>query len=94
MNAATRKRFEKELCRRGYSEELFSPNDSMGFAGTYLDEIELAELLDNLVVRREKIDKSVDIVGKEIATQNYDDVVIAIDALKTVIGSMTLAAED
>ena len=94
MKRRTRERFETELRRRGYSEELQSPNDGMGFAGAYLDEVGVAELLDSLVVRREKIDKSVEVVGKEVAKRNYDDVVKTIDALKAVIGAMTLPGED
>ena len=93
MNATTRERFEIELRRRGYTDELFSPNDSMGFGGSYLDEIAVADLLDMLVVRREKIDKSVAVVGKETAVQNYNDVALAIDTLKAVVGAMRLPSE-
>lgn len=94
MNATTRKRFELELRRRGYNDELFSPHNGMCFAGSYLDEVSVEELFDLLVRRREKIDRSVAVVGKEIAKENYDDVVLAIDALKAVIGAMRLVDDE
>lgn len=45
----------------------------------------LGELLDMMIARREKVFRSVDVVGREAATASYDDAVLMVDALKAVL---------
>jgi hypothetical protein len=51
----------------------------------YLSGIELPDLLETLVARREKISHSVEVVGRESARQSYEDVAAAIEATKRAI---------
>ncbi|HMR08972.1 MAG TPA: hypothetical protein PKA88_24495 [Polyangiaceae bacterium] len=78
-----------ELMKRGFSESLESPEGTIGLTGCSTSE-ELAELLEVMVARREKIFRSVEVVGQESAKKSYDDVVLVIDAAKTVIGRLRL----
>ncbi len=64
----------------------------MVFGDSYLRGIELADLLETLVARREKIFGSVGVVGQETARESYYDVVRAIEATKAVIGLLALPA--
>ena len=54
-----------------------------------LGELEIGELLDLMVARREKIVRSVDAVGKETATRSFDDAESAIEAIKAVIKKLS-----
>lgn len=74
-----------ELTRRGYSEEGEAPNGTMHLTAEYLSSVGTFELVDQLISRREKIFRSGDVVGMEIAKLGYDDVVRAIDALRAVV---------
>jgi hypothetical protein len=80
-----REQLERELVARGYSSNGDAPNGTMNLDRDYLNRVELVELMDQLISRREKIFKSGDVVGLANAKLGYEDVVIAIDALKAVI---------
>jgi hypothetical protein len=51
--------------------------------------VDLGELLDIMVTRREKIFGSVSVVGQEIARQNYEDAVASVEAVEAVIARFT-----
>ncbi|MBX3230773.1 MAG: hypothetical protein KIT84_01040 [Labilithrix sp.] len=86
MRPSTRDLLRKALMARGFSSTLSSPNGTMIFDDAYLDAISISDLLEVLVARREKIFGSVAVVGQDVARQGYDDVVLAIEATKEVIG--------
>ncbi len=84
------KELRKELIAQGFSDELEAPHGSMGMVEDYATAEQLAELLDTLVARREKIFRSVPVVGETAARNSYDDVVLAINAVKALIGRLKL----
>lgn len=90
MNARMVDALRRALGVRGFDADLKSPNGTMAFDETYLAGIALADLLETLVARREKIFSSVAVVGQDVARQGYDDVVAAIEATKEVIGILDL----
>jgi hypothetical protein len=90
MKDSIRDELKKELIARGFSPSLDSPNDTMGLSESYLNTVEIAALLDIMVARREKIYRSVDVVGPDAAKKSYDDVVLVIEAVKAVIGRLSL----
>ena len=63
MNEFTRGQLLKELASRGYRDDGSSPFRSIVLDYDELAEIELGELLEQMVVRREKIFRSIDAVG-------------------------------
>lgn len=75
----------KELASRGYDADGKSPNGSIVLDYDQLAEIELGDMLDQLVVRREKIFRALETLGKERAQQSWEDTERAIDSLKAVI---------
>jgi len=79
----------RELVSRGYAADGTAPNGTMDLDEGYMRSIELGALLDLLVSRREKIFRSVDVVGQDTAKKGYDDVVVAIDAVAAVISRLT-----
>ena len=85
MNEPTRQRLLRELAARGYRDDGSSPFRSIVLDYDELAETELGELLEQMVVRREKIARSVDALGKDTAMQHYEDASRAIDAMKLVI---------
>ena len=87
MNTRALAAFRKALASRGFVG-LVSPNGTMAFDEASLSSVGLADLLETLVARREKIFGSVAVVGQVSARQSYDDVVAAIDATKEVIHSL------
>ena len=89
MNDYSRGLLLKELAARGYREDGSSPYRSIVMDYGELVEIELGELLEQMVARREKIFRSLDTVGKDVAMQNYEDAQRAIDAMKVVIKKLT-----
>ena len=89
MNEVTRSQLLKELAARGYRDDGSSPHRSIVLDYDELSEVELGELLEQMVTRREKIFRAVDTLGKDAAMQNYDDAQRAIDAMKTVIKKLT-----
>jgi hypothetical protein len=56
----------------------------------YLAAVDLSELFDTMIARREKVFRSSDVVGATVAKQSYDDVVLAIDAIKAVVSQLSL----
>ncbi len=92
MNGAIVDALRRELVARGFDQKLSAPKGTMMFDETYLHGVELADLLETLVARREKIFSSVGVVGQETAMEGYDDVVRAIEATKAVIGLLVLPA--
>lgn len=89
MNAVTLDALRKELTARGF-DQLSSPKGTMAFDEGFLRRVELADLLETLVARREKIFGLVGVIGHETARDGYDDVVCAIEATKAVIGLLEL----
>jgi hypothetical protein len=81
--------FRRVLASRGFVG-LKAPNGTMHFAEDYLLQTQPAELLEVLVARREKIFRSVPVVGQEAARKSYEDVVAAVDATKELIDMLVL----
>lgn len=100
MIFSIRDELKKELLARGFTiappsptdptEGFVSPKDTMVLGDAYATALDLAELLDQMVSRREKLFRSADVVGPDIAKQGYDDVVFVIDAIKAVIARLSL----
>ena len=74
---------------RGYRDDGSSPFHSIVIDYSEFAEVELGELLEQMVARREKIVRSVEVVGKDVAMQHYEDAQRAIDAMKAVIKRLT-----
>jgi hypothetical protein len=89
VNDYTRGQLLKELAARGYRDDGSSPFRSIVLDYDELAEIEIGELLEQMVTRREKIFRAVDTMGKDVAMQSYEDAQRAIDAMKTVIKKQT-----
>ncbi|HEX5060900.1 MAG TPA: hypothetical protein VFV99_16145 [Kofleriaceae bacterium] len=89
MNEVTRSQLLKELAARGYRDDGSSPNRTIVIDYDELSDVELGELLEQTVARREKIFRAVDTLGKDAAMQSYDDAQRAIDAMKVVIRKLT-----
>ena len=89
MNETTRKHLCKELAKRGYDADGKSPFGSIAIDYDELPEVELGELLEQMVARREKIFRLVDTLGKDAAMQQYEDAQRAIDAMRAVIKRLT-----
>jgi hypothetical protein len=85
VNEFTRGQLLKELASRGYRDDGSSPFRSIVLDYDELADVEIGELLEQMVARREKIFRSVDTMGKDVAMQNYEDAQRAIDAMKAVI---------
>ena len=81
----------KELLSRGFSATLTSPNDTMVLDELCSTSAELADLLEVMVARREKVFRSIDVVGAGLAKRSYDDVVLVVDDIKAVIGQLSVA---
>jgi hypothetical protein len=89
VNQFTRGQLLKELASRGYRDDGSSPFRSIVLDYDELLDIELGELLEQMVARREKIFRAADTMGKDAAMQNYEDAQRAIDAMKAVIKRAT-----
>jgi len=89
VNDVTRSQLLEELAARGYRDDGSSPFRSIVLDYDELGEVELGELLEQMVARREKIARSVDRLGKDAAMQSYEDAQRAIDAMKAVIEKLT-----
>jgi hypothetical protein len=88
MKSALRDDLKCELEGRGFRPDGSSPNSTVVLDDAYLDDVDIAELLEIMVARREKIFQSPPVVGLEAAKASYADVVLVIEALKTVIGRL------
>lgn len=60
----------------------------MALSVTYLSEVALGELLDQMVTRREKVFRSVEAVGRSVAEGSYSDVVLVIEAINSVLADL------
>ena len=89
MNDFTRGQLLKELATRGYRDDGSSPFRSIVLAYDELAETELGELLEQMVARREKIARSVEHLGKDVAMEHYEDAQRAIEAMKAVIKKLS-----
>jgi hypothetical protein len=89
VNDFTRGMLLRELAARGYREDGSAPFRSIVIDYDELRDTEIGELLEQIVVRRDKIFRSLETVGKDIALQNYEDSQRAIDAMKAVIKKLT-----
>lgn len=85
MNARVRDQLKDELRQRGFRDGLVSPHEGFVFSDETFADVEIYDFLDAMVVRREKAFWSVAAVGRESATQTYDDLVLIIDAIKAVL---------
>jgi hypothetical protein len=88
---AIREELWRELLARGFAVNGASPNNTMTINEAFLDAIEVAALFDTMVARRENVSRSGGVVGLDVAKKSYDDVVLVIDAMKAVIGRMSLS---
>jgi hypothetical protein len=89
VNGYTRGQLLKELAARGYRDDGSSPFRSIVLDYDELSETDIGELLEQMVERREKIQRSLDAVGKDVAMQHYEDAERAIDAMKAVIKKLS-----
>jgi hypothetical protein len=62
-----------------------SPHDTITLDRKYLETVDLGELMEVLVARREKVSHSGEVVGQKVARRSYDDVVLAIDAVRAAL---------
>jgi len=86
VNRRLREELKNELLARGFSRDGVSPKSTIAIGDAYLTATDMASLLETMVERREKVFRSVGVVGKKQAKAAYEDVVIAIEAIKAVIG--------
>jgi hypothetical protein len=77
-----------ELTSRGFDASGWSPHKTLVLNAEFLMSTEIVDLLDVLVTRREKVFRSAPVVGQESAKQNYDDAVLAIQAVKCVLNTL------
>jgi hypothetical protein len=89
VNDYTRGQLLKELAARGYRDDGSSPYRSIVLDYDELAETDIGELLEQMVARRDKIFRSLESVGKDVAMQHYEDAQRAIDAMKAVIKRQT-----
>ena len=79
---------QEELVSRGFETDGTAPNETMSLGASYLSEVNLVDLFETLVARREKVFKSGDVVGLEAAKRSFDDVALAIAAVKATFGKL------
>lgn len=89
MNDYTRGLLLKELAARGYRDDGSSLFRSIVLDYEELAEVEIGELLEQMVARREKIFRSMEALGRDAAMQSYEDAQRAIEAMKVVIKKLT-----
>lgn len=90
MNALILDDLKAELMARGFSPGGTAPNDTMSVDDGYLADIELADLFDTMITRREKVARSIEVVGVDAARASFDDVVAVVDAIKAVMAKLVL----
>jgi hypothetical protein len=89
MNTRTAHELKKELALRGFSADGYAPNRSVWLTDEQLATIEIADLLDMMVARREKLFRSTEVVGADVAKGNYQDTELIVEAIKAVIGRLS-----
>lgn len=90
MSPALVAELKRELAARGYTPDGTAPNGSMWLDDAFLAAVDVGELFDVVIRRRERLFRSTEVVGPELARQHYDDVVVAVDALKAIVSRLTL----
>lgn len=90
MNSRIFDALKAELLARGFRRDGAAPSNTMTLDDEYLLAVELGDLFDTMVARREKIFRSGEVVGADAAKNGFDDVVLVIDAIKAVIGKLAL----
>jgi hypothetical protein len=90
MNRRTLNELAEELASRSFRADGTSPNGTMTLDEEYLLSVDLVDLFDTVVARREKVFRSADVVGTDAAKHSFDDVVLAIEAIKAVIRKLEL----
>jgi hypothetical protein len=90
VSSSIQEELRRELVARGFSATLESPLGTMGLTDSYSTPADLADLLEVMVARREKLFRSVDVVGPDVAKKSYDDVVLVIEAVKVVLARLVL----
>ena len=90
VDAAIAALLRSELLLRGFTENArgswVSPNNGVWLSATHVPTLQrLIELLDDMVLRRERIRRSAGDVGADIARQNFDDTVLVVDAIKVML---------
>ncbi len=94
MNRKILDELKKELLSRGFSAEGGSPHDTVVLPFAHMGDVEIGDLLETMVARREKIFQSQAVVGVDAARKSYEDVVKIIDAIKTVIRRLSISSGD
>jgi len=90
MNDRILTALKDELVARGFELDGSAPNDTMSLDDAYLSELDLGDLLETMIARREKILRSTDVVGADAAKKSFDEVVLAIGAIKAVLSKLVL----
>ena len=93
MNRELCTELKRELHARGFTEALMAPHESVFFSDEYLSDIEIADLVEIMVSKRDKAFFSIAAIGRAAAEMVYDDTVLVIEAVKAVIGRMSLMNE-
>ena len=65
-----------------------APQESVFFGDEYLLDIELGELLEIMVLKRDRASRAAPVVGEDAASAVYDDVSLVVDAIKAVIARL------
>ncbi len=89
MNTKILNELEKELASRGFTTDGYAPNRSVWVTDEHLASVEIAELLETMVARREKIFRAQEVVGADVAKSNYQDTELIVEAIKAVIGKLS-----
>lgn len=88
MNTKLKEELQRELLARGYTTDGYAPQGSMWLVEDFLSSVGLVALADTLFGRREKLFRMVEEEGMEESRPSYEDVSIAVDALKAVISRL------
>jgi len=88
MSSKVKDELQKELIARGYAADGHAPQGSMWLVEDFLRSVQLVELIDTLFSRREKLFRMVEEEGMEPSRPSYDDVSIAVEALKVVVSHL------
>jgi hypothetical protein len=85
MREETATKLLESLRRLGFSQSGESPNGTMAIDMEYLLERDLGEVLDEMVVRRERVRQGASVHGIAGARIAFDDVAIVVDAVREVV---------
>ncbi len=90
MKTSIRDELRKELIARGFSTNLQSPHGGIVLSDSYSTAAEVVDLLVIMVARREKLFRPTGVVPPDVAKRDYDDTVLAVDAIRAVLSRLTL----